>query len=233
MVGLSSRFFKAGYTVPKYQLLIDEISVFFRVVDSFRAYFETDKFLFLCRPEYLTEAFVHNELERLGLLKYEIKIFDNETRGQAETVYLGTKDIELEEQVYIFNIDTFRPGFLKPDIISSCDGYLEVFDGEGDHWSFVLPGKNYEVQRTTEKERISNLCSDGLYYFRSLQDFRLAFEAALSSNTTVRGEYYIAPLYNYLIQNQRRILYKQINPNEVVFCGTPDEYKKLIESREI
>ncbi len=47
MVGLSSRFFDAGYTLPKYQLPLHGRTVFAHVVDSFRDYFDSDEFLFI------------------------------------------------------------------------------------------------------------------------------------------------------------------------------------------
>ena len=28
--------------------------------------------------------------------------------------------------------------FKKPEWVNDCDGYLEVFKDEGDHWSFAL-----------------------------------------------------------------------------------------------
>lgn len=49
----------------------------------------------------------------------------------------------------------------------------------GKHWSFILPDQNGNVSRTTEKIRISNLCSDGLYYFKDKYIFESAFNNAV------------------------------------------------------
>ena len=227
MVGLSSRFFKQGYSRPKYQLDLAGMSVFEHAVNSFSSYFEDERFRFLVRSDYDAEYFVACALERLGVRHAEICIFDQDTRGQAETVFLGLRDVADEESLYIFNIDTFRPGFSKPDMDGDCDGYLEVFRGDGEHWSFVEPGSGQHVVRTTEKERISDLCSDGLYYFRRKADFDEAFSKALSEGDTVRDEYYIAPLYNRLIRDGKDIRYNLIDSDQVIFCGTPMEYKAL------
>lgn len=54
---------------------------------------------------------------------------DKETRGQAESAYIGLKDINYTDGIYIFNIDTIRHDYTKPDFINNCDGYLEVFEG--------------------------------------------------------------------------------------------------------
>ncbi|MBZ2190299.1 glycosyltransferase family 2 protein [Alcanivorax sp. JB21] len=227
MVGLSSRFFKEGYTRPKYQLNLGGISVFEHAIRSFSAYFHEERFRFLVRSDYGAADFVREVLGRLNVRHVEVHEFDQDTRGQAETVYLGLRDVSEDESLYIFNIDTFRPGFSKPCMESVCDGYLEVFCGEGEHWSFVLPGKEARVIRTTEKERISDLCSDGLYYFRRKGDFDAVFREALSDGDTVRNEYYIAPLYNRLIRDGKDIRYHLIDGDDVIFCGTPAEYESL------
>lgn len=227
MVGLSSRFFKAGFTKPKFQLELSGESVFSKAVCSFEHYFNTERFLFITRPDYDTPAFVEAEIARLGIARADIVTIDHDTRGQADTVSQGLKETSGSEPLLIFNIDTFRYGYRKPEFIDSCDGYLEVFTGEGDHWSFAEPGVENNVLRTTEKERISSLCSDGLYYFKTRDLFESAFGEALARKETTKGEFYIAPLYNTLIKSGAVVKYDEIALSEIDFCGTPDEFEAL------
>lgn len=230
MAGLSSRFFKAGYDKPKYQLMLGEETVFSWAVKSFEKYFQTDKFVFIYRDVYDTSRFIQSELEKLGILDYELVCLPKETLGQADTVYQGISHIISDEEIYIFNIDSKILNFQKPSWTSECDGYLEVFKGEGDNWSFVLPdNKNsLRVLRTTEKERISDLCSDGLYYFRKKSIFEKLFLEAKQNNKTAKGEYYIAPLYNQMIDDDLNVFYNLIDGDDILFCGTPDEYHELL-----
>ncbi|WFF38739.1 glycosyltransferase family 2 protein [Moraxella nasibovis] len=229
MAGLSSRFFKAGYEVPKYQLDMGGKTVFARSLESFKTYFETDLFVIILRDVYDTKAFVEREMQNLGIKNYQLCVLDGETEGQAETVYLGTQDASNDEELYIFNIDTFRHGFKKPEFATECDGYLEVFKGEGDHWSFVGIDENDRVVRTTEKERISDLCSNGLYYFRKAGEFKALFERTKSEKLYVKGELYIAPMYNLMLEQGADIRYDLIELSQIDFCGTPDEYVALKE----
>lgn len=231
MVGKSSRFFKEGFSEPKYKLLVDGTSVFEHSVRSFEKYFATDKFLFLVRSDFDAAIFVRQEVEKMGISDFDIVVFSEETQGQADTVYQGLAQARdfyaIDEPLYIFNIDTFRPGFEKSS--RSVDaGYLEVFKGEGTHWSFVLPGNNQSVLKTTEKDRISDLCSNGLYYFRSCSIFNGAFENSVKEDLKAKGEFYIAPLYNFLIENGLAVSYELIPATEIVFCGTPEEYRRLL-----
>ncbi len=239
MAGLSSRFFKAGYTVPKYMLELEGRSVFAHALGSFEAYFGTERFLIICRDIQDTPAFVRAECEAMGLPaeRLDLVVLNEETDGQAETVARGLELAEAADDaaLTIFNIDTFRPGFRHPDAFdpAAIDGYVEVFQGEGTHWSFVRPDPTdtvaFRAAEVAEKVRISDLCSTGLYYFSSVAFFRSLY-AGIADRDPLDlqgGERYIAPLYNTAIQAGHDIRYALIRRDEVRFCGTPDEYEAL------
>lgn len=230
MAGLSSRFFKAGYDKPKYQLDLNGESVFAWSVKSFERYFKIDKFIFIYRDVYETKSFLEKEVKKLGIKEYELVCLPEETLGQADTVYQGVSHISSDEEIYIFNIDSRIIDFTKPDWVEECDGYLEVFRGEGDHWSFALAENNHSkrVIRTAEKERISNLCSNGLYYFKQKSVFEKLFLDAKNNQITSKNEYYIAPLYNKLISENKVVYYNLISEKNILFCGTPDEYHHIL-----
>lgn len=229
MAGLSTRFSKAGYSQPKYTLEIDGISMFERSVRSFERYFKCEDFLFVVRSDGFSGTFVERVVKEIGIDNYKIFCLEMDTRGQAETAYLALKSYADDFPVLFFNIDTIRYEYEKPNFLSECDGYLEVFRGEGQHWSFVEPGPNSTVIRTTEKVRISDLCSDGLYYFRSQLVFCSIFECVMNANERVNGEFYIAPIYNRLIQTGGVVKYDLIENGKIDFCGTPSEYEMLIK----
>jgi len=228
MAGLSSRFFKAGYTQPKYMLESHGKTLFDHSVESFKYYFKTEKFLFIIRDVYETYDFVLERIKALGIVDYHITILEGETRGQAETVALGLADMEYDGTITIFNIDTFRPDFRFPDVAFKGKGYLEVFKGEGENWSFAKPLNNnsQRVSETAEKRPISDLCSTGLYHFLSVKDYHYCYSKYCDLPTTSweKGELYIAPLYNILIKAGLEINYNLIARSDVVFCGTPDEF---------
>lgn len=235
MAGLSSRFFKAGFEKPKYMLEAHGKTLFDFAVSSFIRYFASEKFVFIVKSVYETPKFVDDHAKKLGIKNYEIVILDHDTRGQADTVYLALRKLgDISEPITIFNIDTYRPCFNHPDFIDSCDGYLEVFNGEGEHWSFAKPnhasGSDNLVEETAEKKRISDLCSTGLYYFSSTVDFLEAFQKAASrpKSEWPKGELYLAPIYNMLIKDGKKIKYQLINQKDVVFFGTPDEYTAFL-----
>ncbi|ELV8692959.1 glycosyltransferase family 2 protein [Vibrio vulnificus] len=229
MVGLSKRFFNSGYTKPKYMLDLNGKTVFEHSLSSFSLYFKTEEFLFIVRSDFDTPEFVESMAISLGIVKFKVVTLDFDTRGQAESVALGLQKSNYEGSITIFNIDTFRPGFNYPEQL--CEGYLEVFLGDGDNWSFVKPCPNSSNRaiETAEKLAISNLCCTGLYYFSSVSDFMYAFneQISLPKEMWPKGELYVAPLYNFLIARGDVVKYNLVDRKDVVFCGVPSEYESL------
>ncbi|MEZ2354489.1 glycosyltransferase family 2 protein [Caballeronia sp. RCC_10] len=238
MAGNSSRFYKAGYTRPKYELEIGGRTLFELTVGSFDAYFTSETFVFVVRQDFAATRFVDEMSRAVGIASYHIVELHAPTRGQAETVLAGIEDADraLDERLLVFNIDTIRPGYRIPEEVAHADGYLEVFRAEGDHWSFVRPASadSHVVIETTEKRRISDLCCTGLYFFSAASDFVSVFSEAMAHYGEFEQQWrelYIAPLYNTLIERGKRIVYHEVPASDVLLAGTPEEYVALAHQR--
>ena len=233
MAGLSRRFHEAGYDRPKFMLDLHGRSLFAHAVDSFRAYFAAEPFLFIARDEPDVPEFVAQELAALGVASARTVLLPRPTLGQADTVRLGLQQAGTgaDTPLTIFNIDTFRPGFRYPaaDWMGRADGYLEVMPGTDPGFSFVRPaeGGNGRVAETAEKVVISGLASTGLYWFRRAGAFLDAMEGDAAR---AHGELYVAPLYNALIAAGLDVRYHAVPAAEVVFCGVPAQYEALLAS---
>ena len=231
MAGKSSRFYKAGYTLPKFMLPLNGKTIFEEAVSSFKKYFKTDFFLFITRTDDGSKDFVSMKCCELNIKHFEIICINHDTKGQADTISIGLDRMKMTpkitEPVYIFNIDSIRINFIKPTLkfLENVAGYLEVFIGEGDHWSFVEASTNNYVKKTTEKIKISDLCSNGLYYFESIDLFNETFEIFKITNNY--NELFVAPMYNQLIESNLTVKYVLLENNETIFSGTPDEYEYL------
>lgn len=236
MAGLSSRFFNAGYHEPKYMLRAGDKTLFALSVESFSAYFDCDRFLFIVRADFNTPDFVRLQVEQLGILNYDIVVLDRDTSGQAETVAIGLEQVPKahDEPAYIFNIDTIRPGYSKPDFCDTADGYLETFIGSGSNWSNIEPleTSSDRVRRTAEKQEISEYCCTGLYYWSSARHFLEIYKrySLMDREELDAGEQYIAPMYNLAIADGADIRFSVISSDEVIFCGTPKEYSSYLST---
>ncbi|WP_111735710.1 capsular biosynthesis protein [Roseovarius amoyensis] len=230
MAGLSRRFTDVGYDVPKFQLPLWGGHVFDYAVASFASSFERTPFLFIYRETGGVRAFIEARTAVLGIKNVRFSQLGFATAGQAETVELGldAAEVSYNTPLTIFNIDTFRRPERSPfPLTSKLSGWLEVFHGEGENWSFVKPAGDGSglVTETAEKVAISDLCSDGLYHFATAALFREALAAERAAPSA--AELYIAPIYNHLIANGHPVGYGEIATQDLVFCGIPTEYEAL------
>ncbi|MFC2110609.1 capsular biosynthesis protein [Bacteroidota bacterium] len=233
MAGLSQRFLNEGFTLPKYMLYKKNKSLFFCAVNSFKKYFHNTKFIFIARDIYDSKKFIEEECAILGISEYSIVILDKPTQGQAETVEMGIEKSKIHgnEPILIFNIDTIRENYTFPDIINSCDGYLEVFKGNGPNWSYAKTENNEsnKVILTAEKQEISDNCSTGIYYFKKASFFIESFNNYNLDSSNLK-EKFVAPLYNYLIMKHFNIQINIINKSDVIFSGIPAEYYDFLNN---
>ncbi|WP_244369896.1 capsular biosynthesis protein [Pseudoalteromonas xiamenensis] len=217
-------------------------TLFAHAVESFLNYFENEHFIFIVRDVYETPAFVENQVKLLGIKSFNIVELHEETRGQAETVTLGITEWKKKSRfsgdcpITIFNIDTFRPNFVYPDLTQLSDGFLEVFKGTGSNWSFAKSASDNStvVIQTAEKKAISDLCCTGLYHFKSMDDYFSAYYDYISKpkDEWEQGELYVAPLYNNLLQKGKIIHYNLIPRESVIFCGVPEEYEEFCNKND-
>lgn len=229
MAGESSRFFKHGYNLPKYKLKLSNVTLLENILMGFSIYFKNDTFMFGLNPKFNDFMFVKSICKKLGIKKFIIIELDTITRGQADTVNImlnSSKNFDDNEEIHIFNIDTIHLNFKKQSLKQiKSEGYLELFIGEGNQWSFAeLDANDHKVIRVTEKKRISDYCSNGLYCFSSIMLFKYYFN--IYEKFTDK-ELYIAPMYNLLIKDNLTIKGVILKKKNFIFCGTPQEYKMI------
>jgi hypothetical protein len=225
LAGDSSRFFKEGFTDVKYKLLFDGKTI----IESILAYIPRElKVLIVSNEKYEDVPFCSNLLEKMGFSQFRVVEIQS-TKGQLETLVLGLEQASdfynLNEVLCVYNGDTIRKSRIWEGF--EGDGYIEVFESEGSHWSFV--DRLGKVNHVVEKNRISNYCSSGLYYFNQI-DMVLNNYEAYKMNGIEENELYVAPFYNYLIKRNFEIFSSKLSLDSFIFCGTPIEYRNSISS---
>ncbi len=224
MAGLGSRFKKAGYQQPKYEIEVRGHSLFYWSMQSLLG-LPSEKTFFIVRKEDHAKGFIEAECAALNIHPFVIEI-DHLTSGQAETAMLASPYWEKDEALLIYNIDTYVEAYQMKAQDIAGDGWIPCFLGEGDHWSFVRLDEKGDAVEIREKKRISPHCTLGAYYFRTAKLYETLYnEYYLSGNYALdAGERYVAPLYNYLIEKKGgcvRIV--DIDEKFVHVLGTPEE----------
>ena len=202
MGGLGSRFRKMGYDKPKYMIEAKGKSLFEWSMISLTGYKkDVSQYIFIAMKDdkYDVEEFIDQKCKEMKLQNYHIIILDYLTDGQATTAMIASKYWEIDNQLLIYNIDT----------------YVDI------------SGKVVEIK---EKERISDYCTLGAYYFRTCKLYKELYDEYYSKTTElVNGEKYVAPLYDYLLTKNGEIYISVINSDKVHILGTPEELQSFLE----
>lgn len=232
MGGLGSRFRKAGYTVPKYMIEANGKTLFEWSMISLEGYAdEVNQYIFIAMKDETVdvEGFIKEQCEKLGLENYHVILLDYLTDGQATTATLAEKYWNPDNALLIYNIDTYvEAGEMNSQELKG-DGFIPCFQAEGDHWSFVRLDDEGKVAEIKEKERISNYCTLGAYYFKTCKLYKdLYDEYYTKTRELVNGEKYVAPLYDYLLSKGGEIYISDIDPAKVHVLGTPEELEAFL-----
>ncbi len=218
MAGLGSRFKNQGYTQEKYAIEFLGHSLFEWSLSSLLA-FRDHPLVVVTRDFPNVRDDVVGFSKDLGFNEVSVLVLDRETKGQAETAWLAKPLCAELEPILIYNTDTHVSPYALDPTEFTDDGWIPCFTAPGEKWSFVELGADGFAQRVTEKQRISDHCSIGLYGFSS---FRL-FEGAYREGVSQPNEMYVAPLYNTLIDKGCHLTISTLDSDDVCILGTPED----------
>jgi choline kinase len=233
MAGKSQRFRDAGYTIPKYKIELKGKTIFewsMESLEDFRR--QTDRYIFITRLEDQARDFIVEACGKLGISNYEILELDYDTDGQATTCLVSKSLWDSSQPLFIYNIDTYvEAGNIQRSDLRG-NGTIPCFNALGDHWSFVKCDEMGRAVQVTEKQRISDNCSIGAYYFKSGSMFESLYNTCFSDEANlVNKEKYIAPMYNYLIRDLGDVYMSQLTKEAVHCLGTPKEVEAFLKNQ--
>ena len=235
MAGRGSRFYDAGYTVPKYEIIAHDRSLFEWSMLSLNNFLTSDsRVIFVCLEENKSSDFVLKQTKALGITDVHIIELKEITDGQATSAYLSRELWMPDCPLLIYNIDTYvKPHALQPcGIRLGSDGWVPCFQVPGEHWSFVKLGDDGWAVDLAEKQRISDYASIGLYWFSHAGRYVELYDRFFSDpKNLIRGEKYIAPLYRQLIAEGGKVSLSSLNLFDTHVLGTPAELKRFIQLR--
>ena len=207
IAGRGSRFAVAGYAQPKPLIPVHGIPMIAAVVRNVRPRC-AHRFIFVALAEHLQHTGMSEALT-LAAPGSVIVPVDRVTEGAVCTVLLAREHINIDEPLMLANsdqwVDIDIDDYLASMDRQRADGLIMTMRADDPKWSFVgLNGKRM-VTRVVEKEVISNEATVGIYNFRRGSDFVRAAEQMIAKNLRVNNEFYVAPVYNQLIEQGARI----------------------------
>lgn len=230
MAGRGSRFRAEGYAEPKYMIKVRGSSLFAWSMKSLESYLKNSSIYFVCVKDTYDKAFIAAECSALGIADYEVCLLDDFTDGQATTAKHVIDSISDSESILIFNIDTHvSPKWLNWDFIDTgYSGWIPCFRAPGDHWSFVDVDDHGFAKKVVEKERISELATVGLYWFKNSRSYIDSYKSTYGSALDSSGEKYIAPMYNAIINDGGLVKVSELPLSTIIALGTPKEVQEYL-----
>jgi dTDP-glucose pyrophosphorylase len=226
MSGLGSRFANAGYDRPKPFIDVLGDSMIRSVIKNLN--FEGANFIFIINESQVSLIDFSYHLD--GLIKnFKVYTVREVTKGPACSSLIAKDLINNKTPLIIVNCDQIIHDFDYQKIVefsslNDSDGLLGCFISDSPKNSYVKLDSSGSVIEVKEKIVISNIATNGLHYWKCGMDFVSSAETMIEARETYNNEYYIAPTYNYLIKEGKKVLPFFYNMHYPI--GTPEDLLK-------
>ena len=207
IAGRGSRFAVAGYTQPKPLIHVHGEPMIAAVVRNIRPACQ-HRFIFVALAEHLQHAGMREALAIAAPGSVIVPV-DRVTEGAACTVLLARDYINSDDPLMLANSDQWVDidinQYLAAMDRQRADGLIMTMKADDPKWSFVGLDRNNFVTRVVEKEVISDEATVGIYNFRRGAAFVAAADRMIAKNLRVNNEFYVAPVYNEMIEDGARV----------------------------
>lgn len=229
MAGRGSRFAKAGYQMPKPLIDIHGYPMIEYVTRNIRPNC-AHRFIYICQQEHLEKYHLARELERMAP-GCAIVTVDHITEGAACTVLLAERYIDNEDALMIANSDQFVDTNINEylDAIGDWDGLIMTMPASDPKWSYIRYDEQGFVTLVREKEVISNQATVGIYNYKYGSDFVKFAYQMIEKNIRVNNEFYVAPVYNEMIEAGRKIVFRDVG-EKMFGLGVPEDLKFFVDN---
>lgn len=232
IAGRGSRFVKEGYKLPKPLIPIHGIPMIELVVRNIRPS-SPHTFTFIVQQEHIDLFNIDVTLNRIAPGCSIIPV-SHVTQGAACTVLLAKDLINNNDSLMLVNsdqwVDINIDDYLSKMEDPKIDGLIMTMTANDPKWSYVGFNKEGEMNRVVEKEVISNEATVGIYNFKRGKDFVNAAEEMIGRDLKVNGEFYIAPVYNILLEKNMEFTVYNVGSerNGMYGLGIPDDLNTFL-----
>ena len=227
MAGAGSRFAKVGFKDPKPLIPINGLPMIKLVIGNLRPQ-RPHRFIFICQEDHIIKYNLTKKLLEWAPNSVTIGI-NKLTEGAACTVLFAKELIDNENELMIANSDQYIDvdinKYLQQLALYNYDGLIMTMEANDPKWSFVGLNDVNHVVEVAEKKVISSEATVGIYNFKKGCDFVHAAEKMIEKNIRTNNEFYVAPVYNELISERKKIGIFNIGKeaNGMYGLGTPDD----------
>ena len=230
MAGRGSRFAEAGYKNPKPLIDIYGHPMIEYVTKNITPKFE-HRFIYICQEEHLVKFHLDDELKKMSP-NCEIVTIDHITEGAACTVLLAEKYINNQDALMIANSDQYVDCNIDQYLgkLGNDDGLIMTMPADDPKWSFIKYDEDGYVQMVREKEVISSEATVGIYNYKHGSDFVKYAHQMIDKNIRVNNEFYVAPVYNEMIADRKKIVFENVGKS-MYGLGIPSDLNYFMEQQ--
>lgn len=235
MAGHGSRFREAGYSLPKPLIPLHGVPMIELVTHNIRPS-RAHQFVYLVLEEHAARYDLRTALERIAPGSHVVSV-PRVTDGAACTVLLARDLIDSDQPLMIANsdqwVDTRIDDYLAAGDGHHADGLIMTMTANDPKWSFVEFDSAGNVTGVREKEPVSSEATVGIYNFTRGSDFVAAADLMIAEQLRVNGEFYVAPVYNSMIDNGADVRLFNVGPvgDRMFGLGTPGDLVEFLGTK--
>ena len=230
MAGGGTRFQAQGYTFPKPLIDVRGKPMIQVVVDNLNI---DAHFIFIVQKEHY-EKYNLNYLLPLIAPNCDIVQVDGITEGAACTTLLAKQFIDNDQPLLMANSDQFIQWNSGETLYAfnneNIDGAIITFEATHPKWSYAKLGSDGFVSEVAEKKPISKNATVGVYYWKKGSDYVKYAEQMIKKNIRVNNEFYVCPVFNEAIQDNKKFRIFEIEKNGMWGIGTPEDLNYFLEN---
>lgn len=225
MAGLASRFTNEGFKLPKPLIKVNGQTLIEHTIKTLDL---NGRYIFVTRDfgneEY--NAQLSNLLKEICPDCVEIKL-NHTTKGSVETCMQALEYINNDEELIITNCDQ-RTEWESSEFLdfiknTNIDGCVVTYSSNNPKNSFCQVDSNDDIIQIVEKNPISNIALIGLHYWKKGTHFVDSAKLLMKDLSNSPKEPYVSETYNYLIKSGLKIKPYQLQNNEYIALGTPED----------
>ena len=227
MAGAGSRFQQAGYTFPKPLIDVMGKPMIQVVVENLNI---DANFIYVVQKEHKMK---YNLDTLLNLITPGCKVVevDGLTEGAVCTALMAKEYIDDDNPLFFANSDQLvewdSNEFMYKMNETDSDGGIVTFRSTHPKWSFAKINDKGFVVEVAEKNPISNIATVGFYYWKKGSDFVKYAEQMIEKNIRVNNEFYVCPVFNQAIQDNKKI--KTFDISKMWGLGTPEDLNIFLQ----
>lgn len=223
MSGLGSRFSTACFTKPKPFIEVFDDSMIRSVIKNLN--FDGAHFIFIINERQVSAIDFHYHIGTL-LDKFTLITVKEVTEGPACSALLAMDSILNDTPLLIANCDQMVHDFdfvklFEFSLTNNAEGVVGCFISNSPKNSYVKLDEEGKILDVKEKIVISNIATNGIHFWMRGRDFVESAGKMIETGDSFNNEFYVAPSFNYLIKDGKKILPFFYNLHFPI--GTPED----------